>query len=453
LKFFGDARKAAVNRGDWNWRLPQTSGSVGQVLRIEIERDDLTPGVYETCDRFAVAAATDSAVHRHIPWLWVQNSQRFRKQNWDMAMFIRHLFVAHYRKNRAPSTLPFMSMRLIKNYRSVSTPFIAIALPLLPVTVSACTGVRFVIDAVPATDKLTETVVMSDGGPTLGKIGESKIAMISVTGLIADAERPGLIAAGENPVSRFVESLQKAKDDKAVKAVIVRVNSPGGTVTASDVMFREIQHFKQETHKPVVILMGDVAASGGYYVSCAGDEIIAHPTTVTGSIGVLIQTVNVSEGLNRIGVRAEAITSGPNKKMGTPFEPMPREHRELLQRLVDEFYHNFKSIVVASRPALSPNDLEWITDGRVITGKRAAEVGLVDKLGDLREAFQAAKSRANLRTAKLVKYHRQLEYVGSPYAATPLPGASQINFVQLNLANDPLREQPGFYYLWDPAMW
>jgi len=322
---------------------------------------------------------------------------------------------------------------------------------VMALQLQGCAGVRFVIDAVPAQDELTETVVMEDHG-VLGSLGEAKVAMIDVTGLIADAERPGLLAARENPVARFVESLHKAEQDGGVKAVVIRINSPGGTVTSSDVLYREIMHFKDITHKPVVISMGDVAASGGYYVACAGDEIIAYPTTVTASIGVIIQTINISEGLGKIGISADSITSGPNKRMGSPFEPMAEEHRKLLQGLVDEFYSNFKAIVVRSRPAISPDDLGWLTDGRVVTGKRAVEVGLVDRLGDLRDAFNAAKDRASVKSAKLVKYHRAMEYVGSPYASAPgiQPGESQVNLMQLNVDAGAFLGQPGFYYLWAP---
>ena len=313
---------------------------------------------------------------------------------------------------------------------------------------SGCGGMRLVIDVVPAVDGLTETVVLEDPGAA----SSDKIALIQITGMIADADRPGLLTKGENPVSRLVESLHKAAKDSKIKAIVLRINSPGGTVTASDVVYREIQHFKRTTKKPVVVLMSDLATSGGYYIACAGDEIIAHPTTITGSIGVIIQTFNFSEGMRRIGIKADAITSGPNKAAGSPFEPMPAEHRALLQGLVDEFYANFVAIVTESRPNLSPADLKWITDGRVVTGRRAAEVGLIDSTGDLRDAFDAAKRRAGLTAAKLVKYHRPLEYVGSAYARSPAANP-QINLLQLNLNAGPLLEQSGFYYLWDPAAW
>ena len=313
---------------------------------------------------------------------------------------------------------------------------------------SGCGGVRLIIDVLPAVDGLTETVVLEDPGAG----SSAKIALVQITGMIADADRPGLLRKGENPVSRLVESLHKAAKDSKIKAIVLRINSPGGTVTASDIVYRELQHFKRTTKKPVVVLMSDLAASGGYYIACAGDEIIAHPTTITGSIGVIIQTFNFSEGMRRIGIKADAITSGPNKAAGSPFEPMPAAHRALLQGLVDEFYDNFVAIVTESRPNLSPADLEWITDGRVVTGRRAAEVGLIDRTGDLRDAFEAAKRRAGLTAAKLVKYHRPLEYVGSAYARSPAANP-QINMLQLNLNAGPLLEQSGFYYLWDPAAW
>ena len=305
---------------------------------------------------------------------------------------------------------------------------------------------RFVIDLAPVDDELTETVVLRDTG---AGASAPKVALVDVTGLIVDARRFEFPTRGENPVARFTEALKKAEADHHVKALIVRINSPGGGVTASDVLYRELQEFKATTHKPVVVLMSGVAASGGYYLACAGDEIIANPTTITGSIGVIIQTFNFSEGMRKIGIKADAITSGPNKAMGSPFEPMPPEHRAVLQGLVDEFYDNFLAVVVENRSGLAEDDLKWITDGRVISGRRAAEVGVVDRLGDLRDAFRAAKKRAGVEAAQLVKYHRPLEHVGSAYARAA--AGTEVNFLQLNLAG-PV-DQPGFFYLWDPAVW
>jgi protease-4 len=321
---------------------------------------------------------------------------------------------------------------------------------LVVVVSSGCTRWRFVVEAVPSDDKLTETEVLRDPG---AGTSAAKIALIDVKGMIVNAERGRILGRIENPVARFTESLRIAEEDSKVKAVIIRINSPGGTVTASDIMYREVLDFKERSSKPVIVLMDEVAASGGYYLSCAGDEIIAYPSTVTGSIGVIIQTFNFSGGMAKIGIKADAITSGPNKAVGSPFEPMSREHRALLQGIVDEFYANFVDIVVENRPTLSPDDLAQITDGRVVTGARAVEVGIVDRLGDLRTAFAASKRHANISRARLVKYHRPLEYVGSPYAAAPAaPAGSQVNLIQLNMPTWPY-ENTGFYYLWDPTAW
>ncbi len=319
---------------------------------------------------------------------------------------------------------------------------------------AGCGGFRFIIDIVPSTHNLVETKVMGDEG---GWRSQPKVALIDVTGVISDSSRSGLFGSSENPVGRFAEALKKASRDSRVKAVIVKINSPGGTVTASDLMYRELKHFKESTGKPVVILMGGIAASGGYYIACAGDEIIANPTTITGSIGVIMQTVNFSEGMKRIGIRADAITSGPNKKVGSPLEPMSAEHRELLQGIVNELYASFRGVVVENRTQLDPALVDEITDGRVVTGIRALELGLVDQLGDIRDAFATAKQRAGLTRATLVKYHRPTQHVGSPYAQSPVSppqaGQIQLNLMQLNLGTPGMTDTAGFYYLWDPMVW
>ena len=305
------------------------------------------------------------------------------------------------------------------------------------------------VDAVPAPDDLTETTVIeAERRTAFGRT--PKIALVDVRGMISDsAPSRGLISRGENPVSRLVESLNRAARDRDVRAIVIRVNSPGGTVTASDMMYREIMHFRERTQKPVVVLMGEVAASGGFYIACAGDEIMAHPTTITGSVGVIIQLMNFSEGMQRIGIRAETITSGDHKSMGSPFEPMPEDHRVVFQGMVDDFFGRFQVLVQSRFPSMTTEHLAEVSDGRVITGARAEEIGLVDGTGDLRDAVAVAQARAGITTARVVKYHRSLEYVGSPFAEAPMPS---VNLVQVNLPAD-VSNRVGFYYLWDPAAW
>lgn len=305
------------------------------------------------------------------------------------------------------------------------------------------------VDVLPADDVLTETEVLADPG---AGYSTAKIAMIDVRGVIVDAAPRGLITDGENPVARFVEAVRTAGEDDRVKAVLIYINSPGGAVTATELIYREVQHFREATDKPVVVLMGEVAASGGYYLACAADHIVAHPSTVTGSIGVIMQTADISEGLGMIGVRTDAITSGPNKAIASPLSPMSVEQRTILQGIVDDFYQQFVSVVKQARPSLSEDDIQRVTDGRVVTASQALDAGLIDETGDLRDAFARTKELAGLSSARLVKYHRPTQYVGSAYARAP-EAPAVVNGVQINIADLVDLGQTGFYYLWDPRVW
>jgi len=316
-----------------------------------------------------------------------------------------------------------------------------------------CGPMTFVVGVTPGDQQLASTVVQKSDGWTA-----DRVAVVDVSGMIMNGRTPGLLSAGENPVSTFRETLDAAAADRRVKAVILRLNTPGGAVTASDAMYRDVLRFKEQTGKPVVVLMMDVAASGGYYLACAGDEIIAYPTTVTGSIGVIIQTISLQPALSRIGISTDAITSGPNKDAGSPLGEMTDGHREVLQGMVDEFYGRFTAVVRDRRPSIPADQFAMVTDGRVVSGVVAQELGLVDALGDLDDAFERAQALAGLSDAKLVVYHRELEHVGSPYAgtpgSTPSAGGQQINLLQLNLDGPlgGLNAPSGFYYLWQPSV-
>ena len=317
---------------------------------------------------------------------------------------------------------------------------------------AGCGPVTFAVGVTPGDLALQSTVVQDAEGWT-----SHRVAVVDVSGMILNGRTPGLLSPGENPVSVFREELDEAAEDRRVKAVILRLNTPGGAVTASDAMYRDVLRFKERTGKPVVVLMMDVAASGGYYLACSGDEILAYPTTVTGSIGVIIQTLSLQPALSRIGITTEAITSGPNKDTGSPWGEMTEGHRAVLQGLVDEFYGRFTAIVRESRPGIPADLFDQVTDGRVVSGERAHTLGLVDRLGDLDDAFERAKALAGIGDAKLVVYHRSLEYVGSPYAGAPgrLPSSgTQLNLLQINLegAAGGLGTPAGFYYLWRPDM-
>ncbi len=322
-----------------------------------------------------------------------------------------------------------------------------IALALAFLLLTGCTPYRLVIDVTSPTERLVETTVHSDAKGW----GSHKIALIDLSGVIADRDTSTLLAAGGNPVSSLFERLRKAEHDDRVKAIVLRVNSPGGTVAASETIYLELRRFRERSGKPIVVQMGELAASGGYYISLAGDKLIAQPTTVTGSIGVLIQLVNVSGTMRLLGVHAEAVVSGPNKTMGSPFEPEEEQHRELFQGIVDEFYTSFRGLV-AERRGLSEEVLNEMADGRIMTGAQAQRVGLVDETGTLLDAFAAAKKLAGIDRAKLVKYHRPSQRVASAYDATSsAPAETEVNVLQVKL-DSLLGGTSGFYYLWAPGL-
>ncbi|MEM1107412.1 MAG: signal peptide peptidase SppA [Planctomycetota bacterium] len=337
--------------------------------------------------------------------------------------------------------------------------FLNIAFGFSLLVASGCGPATFVVGVTPGDRSLTSTPIERDG-----KLGSDRVLIIDITGLIANTNEPGLLSSGDNPVARLTEALRLAEADDRVAAVVLRLNTPGGTVTASDMMYREVQRFRKKTGKPVVAVMMDVAASGGYYLACAADHVVAYPSTVTGSIGVVFQTLSVKPALNRIGIEAEALVSGPNKAVGSPLETLEPSQREILQGLVDRFYADFVNIVRENRKTIDPDTWDIVTDGRVFTGRRAHELGLVDSLGDIRDGIGEAKKLANIDNADVYLVHRPLDFVSGPYSA--FPGVqkksnvgnsphTQINLLQLNLDTVfslNTGTNSGLYYLWIPEI-
>ena len=301
----------------------------------------------------------------------------------------------------------------------------------------------FKITPIPADQTLREQVVLRDPGWV-----SDRIALIEISGILMNAYEPRLFSEGEHPVSLAVENLAAAAADSRVKAVVLRINSPGGTVTASDTLYEEISAFKKKTGKPVVAYFQDVAASGGYYLACAADEIVAQRTTVTGSIGVIMQMIDVSNTMAKLGISADAIKSGPYKDTGSPLREMRPDERKILQGLVDNFFGQFVDVVCAGRPKLTREEVLTLADGRVYIAEQALEAGLIDRIGTLHDAIEAAKSRANIKAAHTVRYIRPLGWKPNIYAETPAhPGAWTINLINVQV---PFywTKRPVFLYIW-----
>ena len=198
------------------------------------------------------------------------------------------------------------------------------ALLTLLLVAAGCAPTSFLVTPVPAKQDLVEKVVLRES-----VWATKKVALVDVDGVLQNARpRSMLGSTDDNPVSVFADKLKQAADDDNVKAVVLRINSPGGTVTASDVMYREVIRFRERTGKPVIAAMMDVAASGGYYIACAADRVYAHPTSVTGSIGVVMLLPDVSGTMNRIGMQMNVIKSGRMKDAGSMFRQMSEQDRD-----------------------------------------------------------------------------------------------------------------------------
>ena len=312
---------------------------------------------------------------------------------------------------------------------------------------TGCAPMGYKITPVPVDKSLEEKVLIDEKGWS-----PAKIVLIDVDGIIMNNRKPSLFGEGEHPVSLFTEKLDKAGEDKSVKGMIIRINSPGGSVTASDIMYNELMQFKARTNGkvPVVAVMMDVAASGGYYIACATDEIVAHPTTVTGSIGVIMQMVRITGTLDKIGVETEAIKSGKMKDAGSPFRELKPEERELFQKLVMEFYDRFVMVVAKGRPGMGEAKVREVADGRVYSAQQALELGFIDRIGTLRDTLACVKEKIGAERVRVVTYQRPFGWKPNIYAEQPANPA-QINLFNLEVGAEWLTPQPQFMYLWAPG--
>jgi protease-4 len=324
------------------------------------------------------------------------------------------------------------------------TPIIVLAWVSCVCILGGCgSNTGWLLTPVSLEERLAETVIRRDPGWGVS----DKVAIIDVSGVIFNERNKGLFGEGENPVSMFIEKIDKAQADRNVRALVLRINSPGGGVTASDIMYNRVMQYKAATKKPVIAVLVDVAASGGYYIACAADAIVAHRTTVTGSIGVIVQTISFAGTMEKIGVTAQAITSGKMKDMGSPLKPLDKADAEVLQGVVDDFYAKFVSVVDAGRSKLDGDQVRKLADGRIYTADEAMKNGLVDALGYMDEAMALAKSRSGAERVKVVMYRRPTGYRANAYSLAPEVGA-QFNLVNVNAGSLMSLVRPRFMYLW-----
>jgi len=204
----------------------------------------------------------------------------------------------------------------------------------------------------------------------------------------------------------FVDELEHFRDDGGIRAFVIEIESPGGTVGASQSIYEAIRDLREEEDRPVVAWMGDVAASGGFYAAMGADSVFALPGTITGSIGVIMEFPNAQELLRKVGLGWEIVKSGEHKDLGNPARALSEEDREILQGLVDDVHRQFLEVVTANRP-LEAAEVERLADGRIFSGRQALELGLIDGLGTLEDAIDVAGRMAGLGEDPRVQHPRE----------------------------------------------
>lgn len=317
-----------------------------------------------------------------------------------------------------------------------------------------CTVGLFIMLILVSTAKIwTPNIEMNTSGPgkysevTVEGSGTHKIAMIPVDGIITDRPLQQLFYDRPSLVRSVTDQLDRAASDDMVKAVILEINSPGGGITATDTLHDEILRFKEKTGKKIVVYMKDVAASGGYYIAACSDRIIAHPTSITGSIGVIMMLFNFEGLYNWLGISEKVIKSGALKDMGSSIRQPTEEEEKLFKEIIMEMHNRFINVVSKGR-GMPREEVTDLADGRVYTGQQALDNGLIDAIGYIDDAIEAVKEEAGLDKAKIIRYRRKIGL--SELILTIARGAG----TPAALINaDALTEKqvPKLMYLWIPG--
>ena len=243
-------------------------------------------------------------------------------------------------------------------------------------------------------------LVIAVGGCTI-TIGKGKVAVIRLSGVIAGTTQQSLLVSGGISPRLVGNYLVRAEHDGSVKAVVIRIDSPGGSAAASQEIASSIRQFKEDTGKPVVISMGDIAASGGYYISAYADKIVANPSTLTGSIGVISQFIYMEGLLEKLGLELDIVKTGKHKDMGV--WPLTDKQRQIMQDITDDLYVQFVAAVADGR-GLTVDSVTEMATGQLYTGTQALELGLVDELGGLDTAIDVAADLAGISVPEVEEY-------------------------------------------------
>ncbi len=278
------------------------------------------------------------------------------------------------------------------------------------------------------------------------KATRDKIVQIDLEGVITSVEAGGLFSEALPGIETIKRSLEQAVEDKNVKAVVLHINSPGGEVTASDILYNAVKKAAKE--KPVVVYMGSMAASGGYYVSCGATKIVASETTLTASIGVIMETLNYSDLFGKVGLSMSTFTSGAFKDSLSGARPMREDEKAYVQNLVTQMYDRFLGIVSAARGVPKETLKSTVADGRVVTGREALAAKLVDQIGYIEDAYALARELGKAPDAGVVRYRHMAGFFEALTAAKAAPLPTK---VQVDVGSSLLPKlQPGMMYYLPP---
>ncbi len=328
---------------------------------------------------------------------------------------------------------------------------IVFSLFLIPLLLMPASCVN--ISLTPETKPLKEKLIEGQGRP--------KILILDLDGVISFNEKKGGIGSmgRPSPVAYFKEALMKAQSDKDIAGLIVRIDSPGGGVTASDVIYHEIKAFKEKKKVPVYAYIMDIGASGGYYVAQASDRIIASPTALTGSIGVIAMKFDIEGLMSKVGVREETYKSGAEKDFWSPFHPSTPQEKAMLQGIIDNLFSRFLDVVSENRnrgkeKKLTREQLLALADGRIFTADQALGNHLIDEEAYLDDAIGTMKKSLGIGKARVVTYARPSTFKPTVYSGAPFgrKAPAYKDLISLYADSPSFSPDPGvsFMYLWNP---
>ena len=325
--------------------------------------------------------------------------------------------------------------------KALFTLLLAVTLPLL------CSGCLVIplTGLMDETDYSEQVIEKGDG------LFAGKLAVIELSGVLSSEAGGFLFTSTDNSVSGLRAQLDLAAADSGVLGVLLKISSPGGEVTACDNLYHEIKKFRAETGKPIVAYIENIGASGGLYAAMGADAVMSHPTAIVGSIGVIMQSMDLSRAIAAFGVEMDPIKSGKMKDLNSPWRSITKDERQVLQKLVDDMFQRFVDVVDSGRKKLDREKVLALADGRVFSGVEAAREGLVDKTGYIEDAVSELTSRLDgaQRKPTLIRYTRNAGKGANIYTRG---GAKTAGENSITLRLDGFNSSAGLYYLWKPSL-